>query len=317
MAPAGPFVYKKLFGKRIGVDRADPPYCTCMVVYPRQLAPNPRQTKAMAPLPGLKEGGRFLPRPRSTRTNPSRLGLAHGRWRRREKSWLSVVSTLAIGFVWLTLPLRAQFAYVTNQGGGVSAYSIGADGSLTQLPGSPFPAGNYPQSVAVDPTGKFAYVANGDSSNVSAYSIGADGSLTQLTTSPFAAGSHPGSVAITPLPFASSFAKLGIATDSFNLKETFALGANGNFNPATENVTLQIANFSVTIPVGSFQLNPDRSFAFTGFINGVYLQARIVPLDNNTFRLTAVGKGVNLPFTVGLTVGQNTGTTTFTTPPFK
>ena len=40
------------------------------------------------------------------------------------------------------------------------------------VPGSPFTAGRGPISVAVDPTAKFAYVANFYSNNVSAYSIG-------------------------------------------------------------------------------------------------------------------------------------------------
>ena len=36
---------------------------------------------------------------------------------------------LAIGFVWLAPPLRAQFAYVANfNSNTVSAYSIAADG---------------------------------------------------------------------------------------------------------------------------------------------------------------------------------------------
>ena len=61
----------------------------------------------------------------------------------------------------LVPPLRAQFAYVANaSGNNVSAYSIGADGALTPVPGSPFAAGFGPYSVAVDPTAKFAYVAN-------------------------------------------------------------------------------------------------------------------------------------------------------------
>jgi hypothetical protein len=43
------------------------------------------------------------------------------------------------------------------------------------------------------------------------------------------------SVAITPLPFASAFAKLEIAKDSFDLKESFTLGANSyGINPLLE-----------------------------------------------------------------------------------
>jgi hypothetical protein len=91
------------------------------------------------------------------------------------RGWLSVFSTLAIGFVCLAAPLRAQFVYV----------------------------------------------ANFSSSNVSAYSIGANGALTPVPGSPFAAGILPRSVAITPLvPFATSFAKLEIAKQGFDLKES-------------------------------------------------------------------------------------------------
>src|SRR5258708_334349 len=97
-----------------------------------------------------------------------------------------------------------KFAYVANAGefgtfrGSVSAYSIGANGALTPVPGSPFEAGLASHSVAVDPTGKFAYVVNAGSHNVSAFSIGTDGALTPLTRSPFAAGERPRSVAVDP-----------------------------------------------------------------------------------------------------------------------
>ena len=83
-------------------------------------------------------------------------------------------------------------------GGNVSAYSIGANGALTPVPGSPFAAGDEPGSVAVDPTGEFAYVTNEDDDNVLAYSIGANGALTPVPGSPFAAGDEPGSVAVDP-----------------------------------------------------------------------------------------------------------------------
>jgi DNA-binding beta-propeller fold protein YncE len=209
-----------------------------------------------------------------------------------------------------------KFAYVANFGNNVSAYSIGSNGALTAITGSPFAAGILPDSVAVDPTAKFAYVANFTGNNVSAYSIGSNGVLTAITGSPFAAGSGARSLAITPLvPFASSFAKLEIAKHRFDLKEFFTLGANSNgINPVTENVTLQIGTFSVTIPPGSLKLNPNGRFAFEGGINDVSLEVQIVPLGNNIFTFKAEGTGANLtgltnPVTVVLTIGINSGTT--------
>jgi len=89
---------------------------------------SPSRNPAKAPLAGLKEEGGLLPRPGDTRTKPSRLGLAQ-RGGVARRGWLSVFSMLAIGFVWLAPPLRAQFAYVANfNSNTVSAYSIAADG---------------------------------------------------------------------------------------------------------------------------------------------------------------------------------------------
>jgi DNA-binding beta-propeller fold protein YncE len=70
---------------------------------------------------------------------------------------------------------------------------------LTTVPGSPFAAGGGPISAAVEPTGKFAYIANFDSNEVSAFSIGSNGALTTVPGSPFATRVRPVSVAITRL----------------------------------------------------------------------------------------------------------------------
>src|SRR5262249_23201149 len=70
----------------------------------------------------------------------------------------------------------------------VSAYAIGFNGALIPVPDTPFSAGFAPVSVAVDPTGRFAYVANKMSNNVSAYRIGPNGVLTPVPGSPFCRG---------------------------------------------------------------------------------------------------------------------------------
>src|SRR6185295_13455544 len=68
--------------------------------------------------------------------------------------------------------------------------------------GSPFVAGANPNSIAVDPSGKFAYVANSASSSVSAYTIDAGtGSLGAVAGSPFFTqfGALARAVAVDPL----------------------------------------------------------------------------------------------------------------------
>jgi Domain of unknown function (DUF932) len=67
----------------------------------------------------------------------------------------------------LTAPLRGEFAYVANvKSNTVSAYSVGSNGALTPVPGSPFATGHDPMSVTVVPTGRFAYVVNIDDSTI-------------------------------------------------------------------------------------------------------------------------------------------------------
>ena len=100
-----------------------------------------------------------------------------------------------------------EFAYVVNvYSNNVSAYAIDAsNGALTQVQGSPFAAGYGPYGVAIDPSGKFAYVANNGTisghytGNVSAFAINPrSGALTPVSGSPFAAGKNPLGVAISP-----------------------------------------------------------------------------------------------------------------------
>jgi 6-phosphogluconolactonase (cycloisomerase 2 family) len=99
-----------------------------------------------------------------------------------------------------------EYAYVANRySNNISAYAINAStGALTQVQGSPFATGYGAYAVAIDPTGRFAYVANdgtgsGSQGNVSGFAINArSGALTSLQGSPFAAGSNPIGIVISP-----------------------------------------------------------------------------------------------------------------------
>ncbi len=121
-----------------------------------------------------------------------------------------------------------NYVYVANLGGGnISAYAIGTGGLLAGIAGAScysggptncFAAGTAPDSVAVDPSGRFLYVANGNSDNVSAYAIGTGGGLTALADSPFAAGDDPIAVAVDPTGhFVRVANKLGDSSSVFAL----------------------------------------------------------------------------------------------------
>jgi 6-phosphogluconolactonase (cycloisomerase 2 family) len=61
--------------------------------------------------------------------------------------------------------------------------------------------GNSPNGLAIDPSGKFLFVANQGSGTVSAYTIGGGGALTAVPGSPFVSGtgaSHPTGASVDP-----------------------------------------------------------------------------------------------------------------------
>jgi 6-phosphogluconolactonase (cycloisomerase 2 family) len=92
------------------------------------------------------------------------------------------------------------YVYVTDsKSGEVLGYAVSASGKtagfLSPLSGSPFPAGNQPSAVVVDPAYPYVYVANAADSTVTAYSM-SNGALTRLGT--FATGLDPVAIGIDP-----------------------------------------------------------------------------------------------------------------------
>lgn len=82
----------------------------------------------------------------------------------------------------------------TGTNGYVFAFSVGSDGTLTAVSGSPFAAGTKPSGLAAGSEGHL-YVADSSSASVYAYTI-SSGVLTAVSGSPFAAGNGPTSVAV-------------------------------------------------------------------------------------------------------------------------
>ena len=103
-----------------------------------------------------------------------------------------------------------RFAYVSNASpnNSVSAYRIcsvaslaascpTANFSLQPITASPYPAGDDPGPLLVDPYGKYLYVLDTGSNQISGYSIGsATGALTAFTGAPIATNLEPTSIAI-------------------------------------------------------------------------------------------------------------------------
>ncbi len=101
---------------------------------------------------------------------------------------------------------RGKFVYTANNadsgatgGNTISAFLINqSTGALTPVSGGPYAAVG-PQSVAIDPLGKFLYIANQNNNTIGAYSIDpATGALTGVPGQGFPSGEKPISVAVHP-----------------------------------------------------------------------------------------------------------------------
>ena len=129
------------------------------------------------------------------------------------KAIIFAVLQLFVCLVFLTISSYAQADFVyTNNGGGplhtVSGFSVAADGSLTEIPGSPFLTGGLgsgssviSDNIAVSTLGNFLYVPNGNSSTISVFTINpVTGLLTPVPGSPFPTGVTPDQIALAVTP---------------------------------------------------------------------------------------------------------------------
>ena len=145
------------------------------------------------------------------------------------------------------------YIYVTDSASGnIRGYSI-AFGLLTSLSGSPFPAGNQPSAIVVDPAYPYAYVANSVDGNVTAYSI-SSGALTRIGT--YAAGVDPVAIGIDPstnhFVFTANFnpGGAGGTVSNFELSATAGTLTNTQLSPYTSNA---LPTAVAAVPHGSAQ----------------------------------------------------------------
>lgn len=112
-------------------------------------------------------------------------------------------ANLQPGAIAIDRPLH--FVYATgldSEGrGAISGWRyVPSIGALSQITGSPFPAGTNPAGIAFDRSGLHAYVADTANNELLAYSVNpTTGALTELSGSPYRTGVAPGSVVIDTL----------------------------------------------------------------------------------------------------------------------
>ena len=195
------------------------------------------------------------------------------------------MSVLEVDPVSIAMVPKGTFVFVANYSGNVSVFSVNsATCALTEISGSPFPAGTLPQAVAIDPTGNSLYVANLSDNDLSAYSVASTtGGLTPIAGSPYMTGSAPTAVAIDPS------GKFVYVANSFD--DTFSVFTRDTTTGALTSLGLVAtdgAPFSVAV-------DPTDKFVFVPYL-GSPGAVEAFALDTSTGVLTKVG---------GFTAGDN------------
>src|SRR4051812_8817147 len=183
------------------------------------------------------------------------------------------------------------FAYVAHFAeNNVSAYTIdGSSGALSEVAGSPFAAGVGPVSVDVDPTGRFAFVANGGSNNftdtISVFAVDAStGALTSVGSTP-AGRSSLRSMAVDPSGKFVYTTSGGSRTASFEV-DGFAIdGTTGALSPVPGNPFFAGTNPSfVTV-------DPSAKFAYV--TNQASADVSSFAINTTTGALTSTGRAAS------------------------
>jgi len=142
----------------------------------------------------------------------------------------------------------SKFLFVAEFNTGLRVFSIGTNGTLNEVTGSPYPTGTGPTGVVLDPTGSYVYVANKGSNNISAFTLTlASGKLTAIAGSPFSSGGQ-----------------LPIAFVNDNQKKYLAV-INSGSNGSSGNSDLQLFKFDATVdgkldPVATATTGTDPTF---------------------------------------------------------
>ncbi len=151
--------------------------------------------------------------------------------------------------------------YVTNEGvtgpGGLSAYSMGSDGTITAA--GTFNTGGGPSGIAISPNGSYLYVTNfSGSPGVSAYTIGSGGALTAITTGTFAAGSNPNGIAISPNGNYLYTTNSGSGSGGSDSISGYSIGSGGSLSP----ITLSAAGFIAGVEPWGIAISPNGNYLY-------------------------------------------------------
>jgi 6-phosphogluconolactonase len=185
--------------------------------------------------------------------------------------------------------------------GWLFGFTIGSNGALTPLAGSPYEAGVKPSAIATDPTSRFIYVTDFASNELIGYGVFANDTLQFMVNGPFKTGNEPTGVAVDPrgiyIYVANSLddtvsaysITLATGTPSTVVNATSSAGNSTDTDPVSIIVDPSLGRFVYTAnylgnSVSGFLLNPNTGALST-------LQAVPYPTGQNPVALVAVPHG--------------------------
>jgi 6-phosphogluconolactonase (cycloisomerase 2 family) len=165
----------------------------------------------------------------------------------------------------LAMHPSGKFLYAPNVSENtVEGFAIDATGTLTSVPGSPFPTGSLPLQVAIVPSGAFLYTSNLGDSTISGFSVdGSTGTLAPLAGSPFPYPyGEPDGLVVHPsgkflyavAPFPSGIGPKGVG--EFNIDPTSGALSPMQSSPAA------FAGASITPAPYSIAQTPDGTYLY-------------------------------------------------------
>ena len=226
---------------------------------------------------------------------------------------------------------RLSFVYATNEmAATVAAYAIDSTTGALSVVGSPVSTGTgtfpAPKGVAVDPSGKFAYVTNEGDNTIVTYQINsATGALTVVASISTPAGSGPMGVVVDPAGKFVYIAETGgkqIATYSINSATgaltyanasisgglelyNLAMNPSGNYDYATLGFGGSVNSFGINRTTGALTFLNNWSSVPVISINGIAVD------PNGKYAYIAAGDGGSLDGGVyTLSINTSTGVLT-------
>jgi 6-phosphogluconolactonase (cycloisomerase 2 family) len=172
------------------------------------------------------------------------------------RSFMIFLVAIAPGSLWA----QGNFVYTNNNPAGlpntVSALSVGTDGTLTPIAGSPFPTGGTGDGSGFYATNralvsdKLLFASNATSADVSVFTIDStSGALTAVAGSPFKTGAAAGASALAATPDGKF---LMAANSGANTVSVFSVAADGVLTLTSQFPTANTPDAAKVSPDGRF-----------------------------------------------------------------